>query len=77
MAHQNKVVRSINDETGNRCVDIFVRPEGSFGFEEYRRDVEEGGAWSSASGFSGREFVTVDAALDAAVRSVAWLAKAT
>jgi len=77
VAHRNKVVRSINDETGNRCVDIFVRPEGSFGFEEYRRDMEEGGAWGSASGFSGREFATADAAFAAAVRSVAWLAKAT
>jgi len=77
VAHRNKVVRSINDETGNRCVDIFVRPEGSFGFEEYRRDMEEGGAWGSASGFSGREFASADASFAAALESVAWLAMAT
>ncbi len=24
-----------------RCVDIFKRPEGTFGFEEFRRDPED------------------------------------
>ena len=24
---------------GIRCVDIFYRPNGTFGFEEFRRDV--------------------------------------
>ena len=42
MAHVNRVLRSINDEDAARCVDIFLRPDGTLGFEEYRRDVEDG-----------------------------------
>ena len=45
MAHVNRVLRSINDEDASRCVDIFLRPDGSIGFEEYRRDVEDGRGW--------------------------------
>ena len=39
MAHVNRVLRSINNEDASLCVDIFLRPEGTVGFEEYRRDV--------------------------------------
>jgi len=45
MAHENKVVRSINFEGALHCVDIFRRPNGSFGFELYRRDPEDGRGW--------------------------------
>ncbi len=27
----------------NRCVYFFSRPDGNFGFEEFRRDMEDGG----------------------------------
>src|SRR5208283_2733054 len=30
---------SIENDEHNRCVDLFERPEGTFGFEEFRRDV--------------------------------------
>jgi len=30
----------------DRCVDIFSRPNGTFGFEEFRRDPEDMGAWT-------------------------------
>jgi len=33
------VLESIENQGHNRCVDIFVRPDGSFGFEEFRRDT--------------------------------------
>jgi hypothetical protein len=42
MAHINKVVRSINQTGESICVDVFVRPDGSYGFEEYRREPEAG-----------------------------------
>jgi hypothetical protein len=29
----------------DRCVDLFSRPDGSHGFEEFRRDVEDRGEW--------------------------------
>jgi hypothetical protein len=38
----------------NRCVDIFWRPDGTYGFEEFRRDPEDMGAWTPVSYFSGR-----------------------
>jgi hypothetical protein len=28
----------------DRCLDVFVRPEGTFGFEEFRRNSEDMGA---------------------------------
>ena len=39
MAHTNRVLRSIETDDGGRCVDLFARPDGSFGFEEYRNGV--------------------------------------
>ncbi|MDD9911188.1 MAG: hypothetical protein OXR62_16080 [Ahrensia sp.] len=40
-----RVVRSINATGDMRCVDIFERPDGNFGFEEYRRDPETAEGW--------------------------------
>ncbi len=34
---------SIENFEHDRCVDLFSRPDGSYGFEEFRRDVEDGG----------------------------------
>jgi hypothetical protein len=36
---------TVVDENGahDRCVDLFLRPDGSYGVEEFRRDVEDGG----------------------------------
>ncbi|WLA81460.1 hypothetical protein [Bradyrhizobium elkanii] len=56
MAHVNRVLRSINDEDASHCVDIFLRPDGTVGFEEYRRDVEDGRGWFPAGGHSSRIF---------------------
>jgi hypothetical protein len=55
-------------------VDIFVRPDGSFGFEEFRRDPEDMGAWTPIAYFSGRAFPTEAAAVEAARDAVPWLA---
>jgi hypothetical protein len=59
---------------GSRCVDVFSRPDGSFGFEEFRRDPEDLGAWTPISYFSGREFGSESSAVEAARLSVPWLA---
>ena len=39
------VLTSIDDREHDRYVD-FSRPDGSVGFEEFRRDVEDRGAWT-------------------------------
>lgn len=58
---------------GNRCVDIFSRPEGTFGFEEFRRDPEDMGAWTPVSYFSEIEFTTEEETIAAACKAVPWL----
>ena len=40
------VFASIANFEHDRCVDFFSRPDGSFGFEEVRRDPEDRGAWT-------------------------------
>lgn len=57
----------------NRCIDFFSRPEGSFGFEEFRRDIEDGGRWIPTQYFSGAVYASPIQALSAAERSVPWL----
>ena len=58
----------------DRCVDIFARPDGTFGFEEFRRDPEDMGAWTPVAYFSEREFSSEADALAAAREAVPWLA---
>jgi len=66
------VISSIQTFDGDRCVDIFVRPNGTFGYEEFRKDPEDLGAWTPLHYFSDREFSNEDEAVDAARRSVSW-----
>lgn len=74
MAHENKVLRSIETVDGGRCVHVFVRPDASYGFEESRRDVEDGRGWFPTGHHAGRVFETEQAALADALSKVAWLA---
>jgi hypothetical protein len=67
---------SIENIEHDRCVDLFSRPDGSYGFEEFRRDVEDKGEWTPLQNSSGSEYTSKDAALRVAMRSVAWLEKA-
>jgi hypothetical protein len=68
------VAESIENPEHDRCVDIFVRPDGSFGFEEFRRDPEDSGAWTPVSYFSALRYPAKADALAEAARRVAWLA---
>jgi hypothetical protein len=56
-------------------VDIFARPDGTFGFEEFRRDPEDMGAWTPVAYFSARELATEGQALEAVRATVSWLAR--
>ena len=73
MAHINKVMKSINNHDGSHCVDIFKRPDDTFGFEEYRRDVEDGRGWFPIGGYSEKSFATIEDGLNAARNAVGWL----
>ena len=69
------VLASHQTAEGDRCVDLFARPDGTYGFEEFRRDPEDMGAWTPVSFFSGSEYATASDALGAARRLVPWLAQ--
>jgi hypothetical protein len=64
---------SIESADGARCVDIFVRADGSFGFEDFRRDAEDGGVWFITGHYAALRFATRAAAEVRARGTVAWL----
>jgi energy-converting hydrogenase Eha subunit B len=64
---------SVENFEHDRCVDLFSRPDGSYGFEEFRRDVEDRGEWTPIRYYSGSIYTSPEAALAAAVQSVTWL----
>ncbi|RTL50879.1 MAG: hypothetical protein EKK40_12305 [Bradyrhizobiaceae bacterium] len=66
------VFASVEDDD-NRCVDFFARPDGTFGFEEFRRDSEDGGRWTPTQHFSGAAYSSPAQSLGAAEHSVRWL----
>jgi len=70
---KNRVVKSINAEGEGRCVDIFLRPDGTFGFEEYRRDAEDGRGWFPTGSFGCRDFSSEEERMVVARAKVAWL----
>jgi hypothetical protein len=67
------VFDSIENYDHDRCVDLFSRPDGTYGFEEFRRDVEDRGEWTPVSYYSGSNYPSRETALDAAMQFVAWL----
>lgn len=67
------VVLSVNATGEALCVDFFQRGDNSYGFEEYRRDVETNEGWFPIGFHSGRRFETLDQAKSDAKGSVAWL----
>jgi hypothetical protein len=67
------VLSSIETQEGDRCVDLFRRPDGSFGFEEFRRDPEDRGNWTPVRYYSGAVYGSREDALAAAARAVKWL----
>ena len=69
------VLDSFENFEGSRCVDLFRRPDGTFGFEEFRRDPEDAGLWTPVGYFSGKDFSSRELAIAAAQKAVTWLAK--
>jgi hypothetical protein len=70
-----RVLASPSTPAVDRCVDIFVRPDGTFGFEEFRRDPEDMGNWTAVAYYSAQEFTSERGAADAARQVVPWLAE--
>jgi len=72
-----KVLTSLENSAGDRCVDIFERADGTFGFEEYRRDPEDMSGWFSLHRYSQQVFATAEDALAQAKSRVEWLVMAS
>ena len=70
----NKVLASFEDQFRERCVDIFVRDDGTFGFEEFRSESDGDSRLAIACTDSARlSFVSGEQALHEAQARVAWL----
>ncbi len=73
LPEKNRVLRSIETPDGGRCVDFFIRPDDTFGFEEYRRDLEDGRGWFPI-GFHIEEIYQNEKEAEAkALQHVTWL----
>ena len=68
-----KVLASFEDAHRSHCVDIFVRVNGTFGFEEFRAEVDGGGAWQSLGRYARLSFASGAQALREAQLRVGWL----
>jgi hypothetical protein len=67
------VLESIENDQHDRCVDLFQRPDGSWGFQEFRRDPEDIGAWTPMEYHAAAIHTSRQAARAAAIRAVIWL----
>ena len=68
-----QVIASHTTPGADRCVDVFSRPDGTVGFEEFRRDPEDMGTWTPVAYYSSRNYSSEEAALEAALAVVPWL----
>jgi hypothetical protein len=66
------VLHSVNSDDGHLCVDVFRRPDGSIGFEEFRRDVEDPSGWFAVGGFADVRYDDEAKAISDAVAAVVW-----
>ena len=71
----DRVIASIENPERDHCVDLFVRDDGTYGFEEWRREPEDPGKWYRARYYAAQVYANPRQALDEARRAVAWLAQ--
>ena len=76
MRHKVVVIQSINFEDELRCVDIFSRADGSYGFRECRRDPEDNRGWYELGSLSSHHCASAEDAMEEAIQSIGWLAGA-
>ncbi len=68
------VFSSVENAEHDRCVDFFFRPDSTFGFEEFRRDVEDAGGWTPTQFYSAKVYANGQDAYQEAERLIAWCA---
>ncbi len=67
------VLASIEDETGDRCVDIIRLANGQFAYRECRRDPEDSHGWRYLSQAAPTPFDSEAAAREAATQATGWM----
>ncbi len=67
------VLASIEDETGDRCVDIIRTGQGNFTYRECRRDPEDTHGWRYLSHADPVIYDTEVSARAAAIAEIGWL----
>ncbi len=67
------VLVSIEDATGDRCVDIIRLADGQFAYRECRRDPEDAHGWRYLSEADPTGFDSEAAAREAALANVGWM----
>ncbi len=70
---KRKVLSSIETPDGSHCVDIFVRDDGTFGFEEFRGELDGAARWQSLGMHQSLVFASGDETLTEAKRRIPWL----
>ena len=73
MDNKHTVLLSKNMFGDSVCVDIYQRADGTFGFEEFRRDSEDGRGWFPIGHYSQNVYVSIEETKQAALSSVGWL----
>ena len=68
------VLDSLEDASGQFCIDFFHRPDGSYGFEAFRRAAEDQGLWEPLSHYSILQFTELRDCLHEAINRFEWLA---
>ncbi len=69
------VVASPETEDGRFCVDIVRNADGTYAWDEWRREPEDPSGWQATGRASAETFDTDKAARDAAFASVEWLSR--
>ena len=69
-----KVLASFHNADGTLCIDIFVRLDGTFGFDEFRKDMEDVG-WFPLHRYSNQVFESLQQAEQTAKSTVPWLSR--
>ena len=73
MKDKLKVVLSGNHGGATIWVDIFQWPDATFGFEEFRRDLEDNAGWLALGHHAHLVFADIKSAKDAAIQHIYWL----
>ena len=70
---KNTVIFSVNNDEGNLCLDIFIRENKTFGFEEFRKDPENINGWYKIGNYGDKIYFNQKEAYENACRKITWL----